>query len=100
MATVCANLATVSAVMSGRSPLSTTTETCVMPQALECDLYGVAGAQALGLLNALDLGGTVSVGAVDEGAHLVGVAADDDHDAAAAGLDGSVDASTGPWACP
>ena len=58
---------------------------------LERDLYGVAGAQALGLLDALDLGGAVGVGAVDEGAHLVGVAADDDHDAAAAGLDGSVD---------
>lgn len=33
VATVCANLATVSAVMSGRSPLSTTTGPCVMPQA-------------------------------------------------------------------
>ena len=58
---------------------------------LECDLYGVAGAQALGLLDALDFGGAVGVGAVDQGAHLVGVAADDDHDAAAAGLDGGVD---------
>ena len=58
---------------------------------LERDLYGVAGAQALGLLDALDLGGAVGVGAIDEGAHLVGVAADDDHDAAAAGLDGGVD---------
>ena len=58
---------------------------------LERDLYGVAGAQALGLLDALDLGGAVGVGAVDKGAHLVGVAADDDHDAAAAGLDGGVD---------
>ena len=51
----------------------------------------MAGAQALGLLDALDLGGAVGVGAIDEGAHLVGVAADDDHDAAAAGLDGGVD---------
>ena len=58
---------------------------------LERDLDGVAGAQALGLLDALDLGGAVGVGAVDKGAHLVGVAADDDHDAAAAGLDGGVD---------
>ena len=58
---------------------------------LERDLYGVAGAQALGLLDALDLGGAVGIGAVDEGAHFVGVAADDDHDAAAAGLDGGVD---------
>ena len=58
---------------------------------LERDLYGVAGAQALGLLDALDFGGAVGVGTVDEGAHLVGVAADDDHDAAAAGLDGGVD---------
>ena len=33
VATVCANLATVSAVMSGKSPLSTTTGPCVMPQA-------------------------------------------------------------------
>ena len=51
----------------------------------------MTGAQALGLLDALDLGGAVGVGAIDEGAHLVGMAADDDHDAAAAGLDGSVD---------
>ena len=51
----------------------------------------MTGAQALGLLNALDFGGAVGVGAVDQGAHLVGVAADDDHDAAAAGLDGGVD---------
>ena len=58
---------------------------------LERDLHGVTGAQTLGLLDALDLGGAVGVGAVDEGAHLVGVAADDDHDAAAAGLDGGVD---------
>ena len=58
---------------------------------LERDLDGMAGAQALGLLDALDLGGAVGIGAVDEGAHLVGVAADDDHDAAAAGLDGGVD---------
>ena len=53
---------------------------------LERDLHGVTGAQTLGLLDALDLGGAVGVGAVDEGAHLVGVAADDNHDAAAAGL--------------
>ena len=58
---------------------------------LERDLDGMAGAQALGLLDALDLGGAVVVGTIDEGAHLVGVAADDDHDAAAAGLDGGVD---------
>ena len=58
---------------------------------LERDLDGMAGAQALGLLDALDLGGAVGVGAIDKGAHLVGVAADDDHDAAAAGLDGGVD---------
>ena len=51
----------------------------------------MAGAQALGLLDALDLGGAVGIGAVDKGAHLVGVAADDNHDAAAAGLDGGVD---------
>ena len=33
---------------------------------LECDLHGVTGAQTLGLLDALDLGGAVGVGAVDE----------------------------------
>lgn len=33
VATVFANLATVSAVMSGRSPLSTTTGPCMMPHA-------------------------------------------------------------------
>ena len=38
VATVCANLATVSAVMSGRSPLSTTTGPCVMPQASSATL--------------------------------------------------------------
>lgn len=81
VATVCANLATVSAVMSGRSPVEHDDGALRDAAGLERDLYGVTGAQALGLLDALDLGGAVGVGAVDKGAHLVGVAADDDHDA-------------------
>ena len=59
---------------------------------LKCDAHGVAGAEALGLVDALDARPlTLRVGGVDDGAHLVGVAAHDDDDAVASAGEGSVD---------
>ena len=57
---------------------------------LQGDLDGMAGAEALGLLHALDAGVRVCVGGLGDGADLVCVAAHDDDDAVAAAGDGGV----------
>ncbi len=58
---------------------------------LDRDAHGVTGAQALGLLHRLDGNGGACVGAVEDRADLVGVAAHHDDHAVAAGGDGRVD---------